>query len=177
MIGKLFAVVVILIALASAVPIVTHTFLGASVTPPEDISTHGAEIDEQMDETMVEAGFRFWPPKSCSAFFVWEFAGAKGNARRIFRAEPKYLVLAAVLLVGAEVIALGAIGSKAWAKVYFQASVRGCAADSSPGGTIRVLLPLCGSGWKIWRAASGKNRRRQFQFLRPRSGKRHSCPR
>ena len=46
--GKLFAVLVIVIALLSAVPIVTHTFLGATVTPPEDISTHGAEIDKQL---------------------------------------------------------------------------------------------------------------------------------
>ncbi len=56
---KLFAVIVILIALASAVPIITHTFVGASVTPPEDISTHGSEIDKQMDETMIEAGLSF----------------------------------------------------------------------------------------------------------------------
>ena len=41
--GKIFAVLVIVIAIASAVPIINHTFLGASVKPPEDISTHGAE--------------------------------------------------------------------------------------------------------------------------------------
>jgi hypothetical protein len=57
--GKLFAVVVILIALASAVPIINHTFLGATVAPPEDISTHGADIDKQLDETMIEAGLSF----------------------------------------------------------------------------------------------------------------------
>ena len=57
--GKLFAVIVILIALASAVPIIHHTFLGATVAPPEDISTHGAEIDKQLDETMIEAGLSF----------------------------------------------------------------------------------------------------------------------
>ena len=32
--GKLFAVIVIVIALASAVPIISHTFLGASVRCP-----------------------------------------------------------------------------------------------------------------------------------------------
>jgi hypothetical protein len=60
--GKLFAVIVIVIALASAVPILNHTFLGASVKPPEDISTHGAEIDRQLDETMLEAGLSFLAP-------------------------------------------------------------------------------------------------------------------
>jgi len=54
--GKLFAVVVIVIALASAVPIINHTFMGANVSMPEDISTHGYEIDKQIDETMIGEG-------------------------------------------------------------------------------------------------------------------------
>ena len=37
--GRIFAVLIVIIALASAVPIISHTFLGASVTPPEYIST------------------------------------------------------------------------------------------------------------------------------------------
>jgi hypothetical protein len=49
--GKFFAVTIIVIAVASAVPIVMHTWY-----PPPDISTHGALIDEQMSETMIEAG-------------------------------------------------------------------------------------------------------------------------
>lgn len=119
MTGKLFAVVVILIALASAVPVVTHTFMGARVTPPEDISTHGAEIDKQMDETMIEAGLSFLAAQIVLGIFVWGFAGTKGKIKN-FPGGAKYLILAAVLFVGAEVVALGAIGSKAWAKVYFQ---------------------------------------------------------
>jgi len=39
--GKLFAVVLVIIALASAYPIVTHMYV-----MPEDISTHGHQIDE-----------------------------------------------------------------------------------------------------------------------------------
>ena len=118
--GKLFAVVVILIALGSAVPIVNHTFMGAHVALPEDISTHGAEIDKQLDETMVEAGLSFLAAQLVLGFFVWRFAGRKDGALKNFPGGAKYLVLAALLLVGAEALALGAIGSKAWAKVYFQ---------------------------------------------------------
>src|SRR5580693_10744998 len=117
--GKLFAVVVILIALASAVPIVTHTFMGATVAPPPAISTHGAEIAKQMDETMIEAGLSFLAAQIVLGIFVWGAAGAKGKLKN-FPGGAKYLILAAILLVGAEAIALGAIGSKAWAKVYFQ---------------------------------------------------------
>ncbi len=43
--GKLFAVVLVIIALASAYPIVTHMYV-----MPEDISTHGHQIDEQLSE-------------------------------------------------------------------------------------------------------------------------------
>ncbi|HLV86102.1 MAG TPA: hypothetical protein VKV39_03940 [Candidatus Sulfotelmatobacter sp.] len=118
--GKIFAVLVILIALASAVPIVNHTFLGASVKPPEDISTHGAEIDKQLDETMIEAGLSFLAAQLVLGFFVWQFGGRKNGTVKNFPGGAKYLVIAALLLVGAEAIALGAIGTKAWARVYFQ---------------------------------------------------------
>jgi cytochrome c oxidase subunit 2 len=126
--GKLFAVLVILIALASAVPIVNHTFLGANVAPPQDISTHGAEIDKQLDETMIEAGLSFLAAQLVLGFFVWRFGGRKNGPLKNFPGGAKYLVLAAVLLVGAEAIALGALGSKAWAKVYFQPA----SADAMP---------------------------------------------
>src|SRR5436309_10865231 len=118
--GKLFAVLVILIALASAVPIINHTFLGARVQPPEDISTHGSEIDKQIDETMVEAGLSFLAAQLVLGVFVWQFGGRKKGPLKNFPGGAKYLVIAAVLLVGAEAIALGAVGTKAWAKVYFQ---------------------------------------------------------
>jgi cytochrome c oxidase subunit II len=117
--GKLFAIVVVVIALASAVPIISHTFMGASVTLPEDISTHGAEIDKQIDETMLEAGLSFLAAQLVLGFFVWQFGGRKDGPLKNFPGGAKYLVIAALLLVGAEAIALGALGTKAWAKVYF----------------------------------------------------------
>ena len=52
--AKLFAVTIIVIAILSAIPILRHTWWMA-----EDISTHGAPIDEQMSETMAEAGISF----------------------------------------------------------------------------------------------------------------------
>ena len=125
--GKIFALLVIVIALASAVPIINHTFLGATVAPPEDISTHGAEIDKQLDETMLEAGLSFLAAQIFLGIFVWQTAGRKGTLKN-FPGGAKYLVVAAILLVGAEAIALGAIGTKAWARVYFQPA----SADSLP---------------------------------------------
>ena len=49
--AKLLAVTIIVIAIASAVPIVMHMW-----PMPQDISTHGQLIDEQYADTMLEAG-------------------------------------------------------------------------------------------------------------------------
>ena len=117
--GKVFAVLVIVIALASAVPIINHTFLGANVSLPEDISTHGAEIDKQLNETMWEAGLSFLAAQLLLGIFVWQ-SGDRNGILKNFPGGAKPLILAAILLVGAEAIALGAMGTKAWGEVYFK---------------------------------------------------------
>jgi hypothetical protein len=52
--GKLLAMILVSIAILSAYPIVSHMFL-----LPQDISTHGHTIDEQLKDTMIEAGISF----------------------------------------------------------------------------------------------------------------------
>ena len=52
--GKLLAVTIIIIAIASAVPFVMHTW-----EAPADVSTHGGLIDEKMADTMIEASQTF----------------------------------------------------------------------------------------------------------------------
>ena len=44
----------------------------------------------------------------------------KNGPLKNFPGGAKYLIVAAILLVGAEAIALGALGTKAWGKVYFE---------------------------------------------------------
>lgn len=111
--AKVFAVTVILIAIASAIPILMHTW-----EPPASISTHGPLIDEQMSETMAEAGISFLAAQIILAIFVWMFSRKEGTVRN-FPGGARGLVAAAVILVGIEVMALGAFGVKAWASVYF----------------------------------------------------------
>jgi cytochrome c oxidase subunit 2 len=113
--GKLLAVTIIVIAIASAVPIVMHTW-----EAPADISTHGLLIDEQMSDTMVEAGVSFLGAQILLAIFIWLFSRSRPEGKvKTFPGGAKGLVIAALVLVGAEVLALGAFGSKAWAAVYF----------------------------------------------------------
>jgi cytochrome c oxidase subunit 2 len=112
--GKLFAVVVTLIALASATIFALHIWW-----VPPDISTHGSRIDRQLNETMVVAGVLFVGAQLALAFFVWRF-GASATARPIksFPGGPTPMVVLATVLVGAEILVLTLVGSKVWADVY-----------------------------------------------------------
>src|SRR5580704_15416402 len=100
--GKLFALIVVLVAIASAMPIVLHWW-----PMPVDISKHGHLIDQQMTNTMVEAGFAFLAAQFLLAYSVFRFADRKDTERiRSFPGGAKVLVGAAVVLVGIEVLAL-----------------------------------------------------------------------
>jgi cytochrome c oxidase subunit 2 len=115
--AKLFAVTIVVIAILSAIPILRHTW-----DMPEDISIHGALIDEQMSETMAEAGIAFLAAQFMLAFFVWKFSNRPKDAKITkFPGGAKGLVIAAFLVVGLEVLALGVFGVKAWANAYLTA--------------------------------------------------------
>jgi cytochrome c oxidase subunit 2 len=122
--AKFFAVTIIVIAILSAIPILLHTWAA-----PEDISTHGSLIDEQMSETMAEAGIAFLAAQFILAFFIWKFSNPGPSARvKDFPVGATGLVIAAFLVVGLEVLALGVFGVKAWANVYLTAP----SADAMP---------------------------------------------
>ena len=53
--AKLLAVTIIVIAIVSAIPVLMNTW-----QYPENISTHGKMIDDQMSDTMWEAGISFF---------------------------------------------------------------------------------------------------------------------
>jgi len=113
--AKFFAITIIVIAIASAIPIVRHTW-----DPPANISTHGALIDEQTSETMAEAGISFLISQILLALFIWKFSNPRpGDKIKTFPGGAKAMVWAGFLLVGTEVLALGIFGVKAWADVYF----------------------------------------------------------
>jgi cytochrome c oxidase subunit 2 len=116
--GKLLAIVLVIIAVASSYPILSHKF-----ALPEDISTHGRAIDDQLHETMLEAGISFVAAQLVLAFFIWSFTGRKpGSALKNFPGGARGMVIAAFVFVGTEILALGILGQKAWANVYFTSS-------------------------------------------------------
>jgi cytochrome c oxidase subunit 2 len=112
--AKLFAVTIVVIAIASAVPIVMHMW-----PMPQDISVHGHLIDEQYADTMLEAGISFLASQILLAFFIWKFSNPTPGAKvKNFPGGATGLVIAAFLLVGTEVLALGVFGTKVWASQY-----------------------------------------------------------
>ena len=66
--GRLFAVVVTVIALVSAAIFALHVWW-----LPPDISAHGGRIDRQLNETMVTAGILFVAAQLALGVFVWRF--------------------------------------------------------------------------------------------------------
>jgi cytochrome c oxidase subunit II len=113
--GKLFAVTLVAVALLSAVPIVLHTWV-----QPVDISTHGKMIDDQMTDTMIEAGAAFLAAQILLGVLVWKFSNRGPDARiTSFPGGAKALVILAFIFVGSEVLALGILGQKAFAQIYF----------------------------------------------------------
>lgn len=113
MVGKFFAVIVILVTLITAYCVITHVWW-----MPVDISVHGPKIDQQIEETIFVAGLLFIAGQIVLATFVALYGGARTKVKQI-RGGAKPLIIFAFALVGTEVLALSFVGSKAWGAVYF----------------------------------------------------------
>ena len=130
--GKLLAVTIIVIAIASAIPVVMHTW-----EAPPNISTHGKLIDDQMGDTMIEAGVSFLASQILLALFIWQFSKPRPQGKiKTFPGGAKGLVLAAIILVGVEVLALGVFGVKAWAHPQGRTP---CQSRFRPGSSLSIF--------------------------------------
>jgi cytochrome c oxidase subunit 2 len=113
-VGKVFAVVVTIITIVSAAIFVSHIWW-----MPPDLSRLGAGIDHQMSETMVTSGVLFVLAQLVLAFFVWRFADNNDQRKiKIFPGGATPMVVGAIILVGAEILALTLVGTKIWASIY-----------------------------------------------------------
>lgn len=114
-VAKLLAVTIIVIAVASAIPIVLHTWAA-----PADISLHGRLVDQQMSETMIEAGICFLAAQLLLGFFIWRYSNRPSTAKiKSLPGGARGMVVVALVVVGLEVMALGVFGTRAWGAIYF----------------------------------------------------------
>lgn len=112
--GKAFAIVVAIITIVS-----TAIFLSHHWWMPQDISVLGAGIDRQMAETMITSGILFVVAQLVLASFVWRFGDNNDQRKiKIFPGGATPMVIGAIVLVGAEILALTLVGSKIWASIY-----------------------------------------------------------
>jgi cytochrome c oxidase subunit 2 len=112
-VGKLFAIIVAIITIASAAIFLSHQWM------PQDVSLLGVGIDRQMAETMITSGILFVVAQLVLAFFVWRFADNNDQRKiKIFPGGAMPMVVGAIILVGAEILALTLVGSKIWASIY-----------------------------------------------------------
>lgn len=112
--GKVFAIVVTIITIVS-----TAIFVSRIWWMPPDVSLLGAGIDHQMMETMVTSGVLFVVAQLVLALFVWRFADNNDQRKiKIFPGGATPMVVGAIILVGAEILALTLVGTKIWASIY-----------------------------------------------------------
>jgi cytochrome c oxidase subunit II len=112
--GKVFAVVLILITLVSMAFFVLHTWW-----LPPNISTTGRAVDRQLEETLIGTGVLFLAGQFLLGALAWG-ASDKNRAKKSkpFPGGAAPLVTAAIVLVGIEVFTLTFVGSKAWGAIY-----------------------------------------------------------
>jgi cytochrome c oxidase subunit 2 len=112
-VGKLFAIIVTIITIVSAAIFALHHWM------PPDVSQLGVGIDHQMAETMITSGILFVAAQLVLASFVWRFADNNDQRKiKIFPGGATPMVVGAIILVGAEILALTLVGSKIWASIY-----------------------------------------------------------
>jgi cytochrome c oxidase subunit 2 len=113
-VGKLFALIVAVIAAGSTAIFILHVWW-----PPPDISVHGAGIDHELGQTMIATGILFVAAQLALALFAWQGSDAReGRTIKRFPGGATPLVAFAVVLVGIEILALTFVGSKVWADIY-----------------------------------------------------------
>jgi cytochrome c oxidase subunit 2 len=113
-VGKLFAVMVVVIAAVSTTIFILHVWW-----PPPDIAVHGPGIDRALRETMIATGVLFVAAQLALAVFVWQGSQAPdGRPIKQFPGGAMPLVAFAVVLVGIEILSLTFVGSKVWAGIY-----------------------------------------------------------
>ena len=111
--GKLFAIVLVIITLVSAGIIAAHVWW-----PPKAISTIGPAIDRQFNETMWFTGALYISSQLILAYFVWTSGDKKGRKIKYWPGGAGPLIAFALIVVGLEILGLTFVGSKVWAAVY-----------------------------------------------------------
>ncbi len=109
---KSIALLFWIVALATAIAFIVHP-----IWLPELVSAEGAEVDAQLNFTLIVAGIAFVLAHVLMGLFVWRFAKKRPGPALNWHESPKFeiawTVVTAIVFLG-----LGLQGSRIWAREY-----------------------------------------------------------
>ena len=148
--GKLFAVVVIVITLISVSFFVMHTWW-----MPADISTTGPGDRSPARRDHDWLGAVVFGGQLLLGLFVWQASNQEPRAKnQDFSRRREPLVAAAIILVGIEILTLTFVGTKAWGAVNLAPAAADSLHIDVQAEQFAFYFRYRGSGRQVWRVAS-----------------------
>jgi cytochrome c oxidase subunit 2 len=88
---------------------------------PENISTHGKEIDAQFNRTLVVVGIAFTGAQLALGYAIWRF-GRRGNERATYTHGSNKLEATWTIITAMVFIAIAVLGQRVWANLHLYAA-------------------------------------------------------
>jgi cytochrome c oxidase subunit 2 len=88
---------------------------------PENISTHGKDIDDQFNRTLVVVGIAFTGAQLALGYAIWRF-GRRGNDRAVYSHGSNKLEATWTIITAMVFIAIAVLGQQVWARLHLYAA-------------------------------------------------------
>jgi cytochrome c oxidase subunit 2 len=88
---------------------------------PANISSHGKDIDDQFNRTLVVVGIAFTGAQLALGYAIWRF-GRRGNDRAIYSHGSNKLEATWTIITAGVFIAIAILGQQVWAKLHLYAA-------------------------------------------------------
>lgn len=114
--GKIFAILIALVTLASVMLFFSRRWLPASA------SQHAPVVDAQFRWELICAGIAFILAQLALAAFAWKFRARNGVSAKPFPNGARVAIGISVVFIGVELLGAATLGRSAWASMYAPAT-------------------------------------------------------
>lgn len=111
--GKVFAILLFAIALASVVLFLSHAWW-----MPAAASQHAPLLDRQFSWTLIDAGTAFLLAQLVLAALVWKSQAGGNRSSIAFPNGIRIAIIVSVIFIGLELVSAATVGRSAWASMY-----------------------------------------------------------